>query len=162
MHGFAHNINILSVYRACVAWEKKRGIYKDSKSFGRDGYAAHMAEKKLKALQGQTEQKVVRERKTPEQLREADRIRTARYRARHAEMVKERNREYAATARAKKKMSDEERNEKQRIRVAAYRANNKEKLRELKRGYQQTYRAKKIKDKGLNTEILKKYDQRTN
>ena len=142
MHGFA-NINIESVYRACVAWERKRGIYRDSKSFGRDGYAAAVATKKLKAIQKQAEEKIVRERKTTEQLREADRIRTARYRAAHSEKVKERNREYAATARAKKKLSDEELREKQRVRVAAYREKNKEKLRELKRGYQQTYRAKK-------------------
>ena len=40
--------NIESVYRACVAWEKRRGIHRDSKSFGKYGWTEGVAKKKEK------------------------------------------------------------------------------------------------------------------
>jgi hypothetical protein len=40
--------NLESIYRACVAWKKRRGIHRDSKAFGKYGWEKIKLERPVK------------------------------------------------------------------------------------------------------------------
>lgn len=100
--------NIESVYRACVAWEKRRGIHRDSKWFGK--YACEKKKEKIKLERPVKPPKPVKAppvKLTVEELRERQRVRVAAYRAKNADKVKLSRKEYSRKHRAN--MTDEQR-----------------------------------------------------
>jgi hypothetical protein len=100
--------NLESVYRACVAWEKRRGIHRDSKSFGK--YAWEKKTEKIKLERPVKTPKPVKAppvKLTAEELRERQRVRVAVYRAKNADKVKVARKEYSRKYRAN--MTDEQR-----------------------------------------------------
>jgi len=93
--------NIESVYRACVAWEKRRGLHRDCKAFGKYGW--EKKEQKIKLERPVKSPKPVKAppvKLTAEELRERQRVRVAAYRAKNAEKVKESRKEYSRKYRA--------------------------------------------------------------
>lgn len=119
---------IEEIYRACVAWEKKRGIYRDNKSFGKYGWAEGVAKKKekIKLERVPKPPKPVKSPKvkfTEEELRERQRARVAAYRAKNAEKVKVARKEYSRKHRAN--MTDEQR-ENRRINERRWAAERRE------------------------------------
>jgi len=100
--------NIESVYRACVAWEKRRGLHRDSKAFGKYGW--EKKEQKIKLERPVKPPKPVKAppvKLTAEELRERQRVRVAAYRAKNAEQVKVARKLYSKKYR--EKMSEEQR-----------------------------------------------------
>jgi hypothetical protein len=100
--------NIESVYRACVAWEKRRGLHRDSKSFGKYGW--EKKEQKIKLERPVKPPKPVKAppvKLTAEELRERQRVRVAAYRAKNAEKVKVARKEHSRKYRAN--MTEEQR-----------------------------------------------------
>jgi hypothetical protein len=100
--------NLESVYRACVAWEKRRGLHRDCKAFGKYGW--EKKEQKIKLERPVKPPKPVKApsvKLTAEELRERQRVRVAAYRAKNAEKVKVARKEYSRKYR--EKMSEEQR-----------------------------------------------------
>ena len=99
--------NIESVYRACVAWEKRRGIHRDCKAFGKYGW--EKKEQKIKLEQPVKPPKPVKApavKLTAEELRERQRVRVAAYRAKNAEKMRESRKLYSKKYR--EKMTEEQ------------------------------------------------------
>lgn len=120
--------NLESVYRACVAWEKRRGIHRDSKSFGKYGWAEGVAKKKEKIklerpVKPPKPVKASPVKLTTEELRERQRVRVAAYRAKNAEKVKVARKEYSRKHRAN--MTEEQR-ENRRINERRWAAERRE------------------------------------
>ena len=109
--GISHK-NLNSVYRACIEWEKRRGLYKTPKELVAMAFKRHAAEKREKPTASPKPPK-----RTPEELREMDRIRTAKYRAKDPEETRRKNREYQQRVRDK-------RNARRRENYATKRQNN--------------------------------------
>jgi hypothetical protein len=116
--------NLESVYRACVAWEKRRGIHRDNKTFGK--YACEKKKEKIKLERPVKTPKPAKAppvKLTAEELRERQRVRVAAYRAKNAEKVKVARKEHSRKYRAN--MTDEQR-ENRRINERRWAAERRE------------------------------------
>jgi hypothetical protein len=118
--GGCPDLNITLVYKACVAWEKRRGLHRDKHFFGKQGWQQGLAEKKKKIAEQKKElelkiTKIVKEvvakppkvKLTQEELRERQRVRVAAYRLKNKEQVKLARKEHSRKYRAN--MTDEQR-----------------------------------------------------
>jgi hypothetical protein len=134
--GGCPDLNITLVYKACVAWEKRRGLHRDKHFFGKQGWQEGVAAKKKKIAEQKKEvelkiTKIVKEvvakppkvKLTEEELREKQRIRVAAYRAKNAEQVKVARKEYSRKHRAN---MTEEQKENRRINERRWAAERRE------------------------------------
>ena len=119
------DLNITLVYKACVAWEIRRGLHRDKHFFGKQGWQQGLAEKKKKI----TEQKKEVELKIINIVKEV--------------VVKP----------PKVKLTEKELRERQRVRVAAYRAKNKEHVKLARKEHSRKYRANMTDEQRENRRI---------